>query len=231
MKSLLFLAALVSVGAGWQLRQAEEGQDPLAMFIAIDMDGSRTISAPEMKAFFTENMPEHVKGVDMMIATFDSNGDGEINLQEAVAMNEGKEEDDIKARYMFNKIADMDGSGAVTKEEYHTVMMCLGMGPDLSEKYMNEDFAKYDTNGDGQMNFEEFKAHMSQPKDEEKKRNWFRALDKDGDGEITMAEQRMTWENMGAHEMANIEMIKDWTAKWDANKNGMFSFDEFQQQP
>ena len=41
MKSLLFLAALVSVGAGWQLRQAEEGQDPLAMFIAIDMDGSR----------------------------------------------------------------------------------------------------------------------------------------------------------------------------------------------
>ena len=62
---------------------------------------------------------------------------------------------------MFNKIADMDGSGAVTKHEYHTVMMCLGMGPDLSEKYMNEDFANYDTNGDGQMNFEEFKVGLN----------------------------------------------------------------------
>ena len=55
-----------------------------------------------MKAFFTENKPEAVKGVDMMIATFDSNGDGEINLQEAVAMNEGKEEKEIKARYKIS---------------------------------------------------------------------------------------------------------------------------------
>ena len=43
MKSLLFLAALASVGAGWQLRQAEE-QDPLAMFVSIDMDGSRDVA-------------------------------------------------------------------------------------------------------------------------------------------------------------------------------------------
>merc|ERR1719500_1708318 len=103
------------------------------------------------------------------------------------------EEGDIKARYMFRKIADMDGSGAVSKHEYHTAMMCLGMGPDLTEKYLEEVFAKYDADGDGEMNYEEFKAHMTTPKDEEKKRNWFRAMDKDGDGEITMAEQIMTW--------------------------------------
>ena len=72
---------------------------------------------------------------------------------------------------------------------------------------------------------------MAEPKDEEKKRNWFRALDKDGDGEITMAAQIMTWENLGAHEMANIELIHPETMKWDANKDGRMTFDEYKQQP
>ena len=72
---------------------------------------------------------------------------------------------------------------------------------------------------------------MMAPKDEEKKRNWFRAIDKDGDGQITMAEQIMTWENIGGHEMANIEMIHPWTMKWDVNKDGKFTFDEYKEQP
>ena len=62
----------------------------------------RTFSASELEAFNAANMPDHVKFVHMMMATFDSNGDGEINLQEAVAMNEGKEEKDIKARYKIS---------------------------------------------------------------------------------------------------------------------------------
>ena len=72
---------------------------------------------------------------------------------------------------------------------------------------------------------------MMAPKDEEKKRNWFRAIDKDGDGQITMAEQIMTWENIGGHEMANIEMIHPRTMKWDVNNDGKFSFDEYKEQP
>ena len=32
------------------------------------------------------------------------------------------------------------------------------MGPDLTEKYLEEDFAKYDADGDGEMNYEEFKV-------------------------------------------------------------------------
>ena len=64
---------------------------------------------------------------------------------------------------------------------------------------------------------------MAEPKDEEKKRNWFRAMDKDGDGEITMAEQIMTWENMGAQEMENIDMIHPMTLKWDTVRTKMGS--------
>ena len=42
MKFLLLLAALVSVGSGWQLRQAEEEEhDPKEIFANMDVDGSK----------------------------------------------------------------------------------------------------------------------------------------------------------------------------------------------
>lgn len=134
-------------------------------------------------------------------------------------------------RYMFKKMADQDGDGAITKHEYHTVLMNMGMGADLSEKYTTEDFAQYDADGDGQMKYEEWIEYNTQDKDEEIKRNWFRAIDKDGDGEITIAEQIMTWEALGAHEMADIELIRPETAKWDANKDGRLNFEEWKEQP
>ena len=74
-------------------------------------------------------------------------------------------------------------------------------------------------------------AHMANPKSEEKKMNWFRAFDKDGNGEITMAEMQMTWANLGADELADIDMIRGHTAKWDANGDGRLTFDEFKEQP
>merc|ERR1711944_16805 len=94
MKFLLLLAALVSVGSGWQLRQAEEEEhDPKEMFANMDVDGSNTISAHEMEEFFADHMPEHAKGVHMMIAAFDDNGDGKINMEEAMHMAKAKGED------------------------------------------------------------------------------------------------------------------------------------------
>ena len=59
----------------------------------------RTVSASEMEAFLTDNMPEHVKGVHMMIRAFDRNGDVKLNLYEFGDMIKAKEEGDIMARY------------------------------------------------------------------------------------------------------------------------------------
>ena len=45
MKFLLLLAALVSVGSGWQLRQVEEEEhDPKEMFANMDVDGSKYVN-------------------------------------------------------------------------------------------------------------------------------------------------------------------------------------------
>ena len=116
-----------------------------------------------MKEFFADHMPEHVNGVHMMIAAFDDNGDDKINMDEAMKMAQAKGEGmkTIMANYMFKNTGDQNGDGFVSKHEYHTAMMCLGMGPDLTERYMNEDFAKYDADGDEQMNFEEFKVRFT----------------------------------------------------------------------
>ena len=115
-----------------------------------------------MEEFFADHMPEHAKGVHMMIAAFDDNGDGKINMEEAMHMAKAKGEgmENIKARYMFKNIADQNGDGFVSKHEYHMAMMRLGMGPDLTERYMNEDFANHDADGDEQMTFEEFKVWL-----------------------------------------------------------------------
>merc|ERR1712223_1541598 len=113
------------------------------------------------------------------------------------ANKEGPKE--LKIRYMFTRVGDQDGSGAVSMHEYHTVMMNLGFGPDLAKKYMTEDFGKYDADGDEMLNYEEFKAHMANPKSDEK---------------------QMPWAALGADEFAGIEMVKIHTAKWDANGDG-----------
>ena len=67
---------------------------------------------------------------------------------------------------------------------------------------------------------------MTDPKDEDRKRNFFQAIDKDGDGEITMAEQMMAWEALGGMEM-NIDLIEQETMKWDTNKDSKLSMEEF----
>ena len=117
----------------------------------------RLVTASEMEAYFATEMPEHVKDVHMLIRAFDRNGDGKMHLWEIGDMVKAKEAGDIKERYMW-KVLDKDGSGCHTKDEYHTVMMCMGMGPDLVEKYMIEDYAKYDYDEDGHLRYNEFKV-------------------------------------------------------------------------
>ena len=106
-------------------------------------------------------------------------------------MVKAKEEGDIRERYLW-KVYDRDGSGCITKDEYHTNMMSIGMGLELTEKFMAEDYAKYDTDEDGHLRYENikvgihrrlcwcltlgiihflFQALLTDPQEEEKKRN------------------------------------------------------------
>ena len=59
------------------------------------------------------------------------------------------------------RVVDLNGSNCMLKNEYHTLLMRLGMGPDVSEKYTDEDFAKYDVelgDNDGHIRYKEFKV-------------------------------------------------------------------------
>ena len=109
MKFLLLLAAFASIGlAAPQGEDAatKDEVDPVEAFNIIDVDGSRKVSADELEAWMSEHgQADGAKGVRTMIAAFDMNGDGEVNLDEGLRMykeawanKEGPKE--LKIRYI-----------------------------------------------------------------------------------------------------------------------------------
>jgi Ca2+-binding EF-hand superfamily protein len=88
---------------------------------------------------------------------------------------------------------DADGSGAIDIHEIGNVMRSVGYV--VTEKSVQEMMVKYDTNGDGEIDFEEFVIMMSHmpkrlPPAEEIRQIQaaFAIFDVDGDGEITLQE-------------------------------------------
>jgi calmodulin len=64
-------------------------------------------------------------------------------------------EDEVRAQF---KALDKDGNGVISAQEIREVLTALG--DRLSDEDVNEIIRDVDTDGDGQVNFEEFLAHM-----------------------------------------------------------------------
>lgn len=64
-------------------------------------------------------------------------------------------EEAIRAQF---QALDKDGNGVVSAEEIREVLTALG--DRLSDEDVNEMIRDVDTDGDGQVNYEEFVAHM-----------------------------------------------------------------------
>jgi len=72
-------------------------------------------------------------------------------------------EDEIRAQF---KALDKDGNGVVSADEIREVLTALG--DRLSDEDVNDMIRDVDTDGDGQVNYEEFVAHMmSEDSDDE----------------------------------------------------------------
>ncbi|MBA0741707.1 hypothetical protein Gogos_014839 [Gossypium gossypioides] len=97
-----------------------------------------------------------------MVEKIDMNGDNYIDIDEFGAlyqtiMDDRDEEKDIKEAF---KVFDQNGDGFITKEELRTVLASLR----LKQGRMIEDckrmIKKVDVDGDGMVNFKEFKQMM-----------------------------------------------------------------------
>lgn len=95
-----------------------------------------------------------------MIASVDDNGDNEIDFNEFCVLMKsriGKRDQDEELREAF-AVFDSDNSGAIDRKELKRLMKKLGQA--LTEAEIDAMMDEVDTNGDGEISFEEFKALM-----------------------------------------------------------------------
>lgn len=126
-------------------------------------DGNGSISATELasilKKMGTEASESELKD---MIHEIDVDGDGEIQFEEFLLLfsrhkkNQLPEDEELRQAF---KVFDADGNGTISKVELKRVMDMLG--EKLNDAQIDEMMKEADTNGDGEIDFGEFKKMMA----------------------------------------------------------------------
>lgn len=142
------------------------------MFKALDKDGDGTISIQEMREGMEKGNLKIPEDLKLLMEQVDSDGSGEIDYTEFLAAT-------IDQRhYMQEDVCwsafrafDLDGDGKITKEELAQVMNGGEAGSveealGKSMKEIEQLIAENDTDGDGELDFDEFMSLMRMDKKE-----------------------------------------------------------------
>ncbi|KAJ4961517.1 hypothetical protein NE237_021427 [Protea cynaroides] len=139
------------------------------IFQRFDANGDGKISSTELanviNSLGTDTSPEEIQ---RMMAEIDTDGDGYIDLQEFADFHRGGPDGDANSAGAINELKDafdlydQDKNGLISATELHMVLKSLG------EKCSVHDCSKMitsvDADGDGNVNFEEFKTMMTNGK-------------------------------------------------------------------
>ncbi|KAG6500385.1 probable calcium-binding protein CML18 [Zingiber officinale] len=132
------------------------------VFARYDANGDGRISASELddvfRALGSTASPAEIRD---MIAEMDADGDGFVDLQEFADFHRrgvGGADVDKELREAFD-VYDLDGNGLISAEELHRVLKQLG--EKCSVKDCTRMIRSVDVDGDGNVNFEEFKRMMA----------------------------------------------------------------------
>lgn len=132
--------------------------------------------------------------------------------------------DDFKEAF---SLFDKNGDGKISAIELGTVMKKMGYSPDPKE--LEKMIRKADLDGNGFLDFKEFKTMMigkpiSLTPDNEL-REIFKVMDENGDGYIGAKELRKMMKNIG--QKCSKKEIKKMIEVADVNQDGKVSFEEF----
>ncbi|XP_057758014.1 probable calcium-binding protein CML23 isoform X3 [Arachis stenosperma] len=140
----------------------------------IDTNGDGKISTTELSEFLSSCIGYKksiaAKETESMFSVLDSNGDGFVDLDEfMVVMNENdkkdnnnnNDDDEEENDYLMDAflVFDTDKNGLISAKELNRVLMSLGFDQ-CSEKECKNMIKGVDKNGDGFVDFEEFKSMM-----------------------------------------------------------------------
>jgi len=153
-------AALMAVAtqlSGARLQKMRES------FCSMDTDGNGVISREEMLQFLEKHPPEGIGDVkawaDSIFASLDSDDSGEIEFTEwQAAALRGLMDTSEEALHAAFRILDRDGSGTITVENLAEVMR-------QSPEEVGDWVRSFDINGDGGIDFDEFKKLLFKPAD------------------------------------------------------------------
>ncbi|KAL9556128.1 hypothetical protein MBANPS3_002020 [Mucor bainieri] len=140
---------------------AEEIAEYKEAFQLFDTDGDGSITAIELGTVLRKfGMKPTDAELQDMVNDVDADGNGNIDFTEFLGLVKNMktntdETDDLKEAF---KVFDVDGNGLIDREELRKVMSSLNES--LSEEELDAMIKEADTNGDGQISFDEFKVMM-----------------------------------------------------------------------
>lgn len=120
---------------------------------------------------------------------------------------------------------DRDSSGAVTTAEL--AHMLKSINKNYTEEQLKNIIRKFDVNGDGQIDFDEFLTIMKrhEVKDGDELKQAFDVFDKDGDGSISANELEMVMRALG--EPIDRQTLDLMIESVDSDRNGSIDIQEF----
>jgi calmodulin len=219
--------------------QYKNMDDVIAAFKRFDRNNDGALDKAELSAALKSSGQSYSDvEVDAIFSLGDSDGDGEVSLQEfVVLMSPSSSEILNKLRSSFKSIQDVkaafkridtDNDGLLSKQE-----MLTSKGSKYDSEEVNAIFLLGDVNGDDQLDLGEFIGLMYPPATEiisklsasfkniEDVKMAFKMLDADGDGSITKQEM-----GSSGHKFSN-EQVEALFALGDVNDDGALDLDEF----
>uniref|UniRef100_A0A7S0LS14 EF-hand domain-containing protein n=1 Tax=Coccolithus braarudii TaxID=221442 RepID=A0A7S0LS14_9EUKA len=132
------------------------------VFGLFDKNADGAISAEELGLVLSE-LNQNFKKDELvaMIKKVDKNDDGEIDFEEFLAMMQSGgsfENSSDELKEAFN-VFDQDGDGEITSKELMHIFTMLGIN--ITKEIVDYMMKSVDDNGDGVIDFEEFKQMMT----------------------------------------------------------------------
>ncbi|KAJ7489346.1 calmodulin 1 [Mycena latifolia] len=156
-----YLVSGAGRGAGFErtLTPPTEFKEAFSLF---DKDGDGTITTLELGTVMRSLGQNPTEGeLQDMINEVDADGNGTIDFNEFLAMMAKKFQDtdsEEEIRQAF-AVFDKDGNGTISVSELQQVMRSLG--EKLTDREVEEMIREADTDGDGEINYDEFLKMMT----------------------------------------------------------------------